>query len=102
MTSTLDMPGAVDVRDDISGDLDGIDDVDLAAEAAGQHHAVDAGRLGTQEPRRDGEEGMATAEYAVGVIAACGFAGLVVKLLSSDDVMQILISLIQKAVSAFL
>lgn len=50
----------------------------------------------------DGEEGMATAEYAVGVIAACGFAGLLVKLLSSDDVMSILISLIQKAVSLFL
>lgn len=50
----------------------------------------------------DGEEGMATAEYAVGVIAACGFAGLLVKLLSSDDVMSILVALIQKAVSLFL
>ena len=91
MTSTL------DTRGDVRGDLDAIDDVDVERLALAR-----VGPGDSAETRRGGEEGMATAEYAVGVIAACGFAGLLVKLLSSDDVMQILVSLIQKAVSLFL
>ena len=31
-----------------------------------------------------GEVGMTTAEYAVGTVSACGFAGLLFKLLTSD------------------
>ncbi|HQR80574.1 MAG TPA: DUF4244 domain-containing protein, partial [Actinomycetota bacterium] len=31
------------------------------------------------------EDGMSTAEYAVGTVAACGFGGILVKLLSSPD-----------------
>jgi hypothetical protein len=31
-----------------------------------------------------GEAGMSTAEYAVGTVSACGFAGLLFKLLTSD------------------
>jgi len=30
------------------------------------------------------EAGMATAEYAVGTVSACGFAGILYKLLTSD------------------
>ncbi len=30
------------------------------------------------------EEGMTTAEYAVGTVGACGFAGILVKLLTSE------------------
>jgi len=70
--------------------------------AAAVHDVADVRDSRDVSGVRDGEEGMATAEYAVGVIAACGFAGLLVKLLSSDDVMSILVSLIQKAVSLFL
>lgn len=43
------------------------------------------------------EEGMSTAEYAVGTVAAAGFGGLLVKLLSSPDVQQLLWGVIQKA-----
>jgi hypothetical protein len=37
-------------------------------------------------PRRlvRAEDGMNTAEYAVGTVSACGFAGLLYKLLTSD------------------
>ena len=45
------------------------------------------------------EDGMSTAEYAVGTVAACGFGGILVKLLSSPDVQQVLWQVIQKAFS---
>ena len=43
------------------------------------------------------EAGMTTAEYAVGTVAACGFAGLLLKLLTSHDVLSLLMKLIAKA-----
>jgi Protein of unknown function (DUF4244) len=43
------------------------------------------------------DDGMSTAEYAVGTVAACGFGGILVKLLSSPDVQQVLWQVIQKA-----
>lgn len=43
------------------------------------------------------EDGMTTAEYAVGTVAACGFAGLLLKLLTSQDVMGLLLKTITKA-----
>ncbi|MCU0278107.1 MAG: DUF4244 domain-containing protein [Candidatus Nanopelagicales bacterium] len=45
------------------------------------------------------EDGMSTAEYAVGTVAACGFGGILVKLLSSPDVQQLLGQVIEKAFS---
>lgn len=45
------------------------------------------------------EEGMSTAEYAVGTVAACGFGGVLVKLLSSPDVQQVLWKVVEKAFS---
>lgn len=45
------------------------------------------------------EEGMSTAEYAVGTVAACGFGGILVKLLSSPDVQALLGQVIEKAFS---
>jgi len=33
-----------------------------------------------------GEDGMSTAEYAVGTVAACAFAGLLFKIVTSDEV----------------
>jgi len=44
-----------------------------------------------------GDAGMTTAEYAVGTVAACGFGGLLIKLLSSDTVMQLLLDVIKHA-----
>jgi len=49
--------------------------------------------------RARSEAGMTTAEYAVGTVAACGFGGLLIKLLSSDTVMQLLLDVIKHAFS---
>jgi hypothetical protein len=43
------------------------------------------------------DAGMTTAEYAVGTVAACGFAGVLYKLITSDLVMSLLKALISKA-----
>jgi hypothetical protein len=40
---------------------------------------------------------MATAEYAVATVAACGFGGILYKLLSSDTVLELLMELVKKA-----
>jgi Protein of unknown function (DUF4244) len=45
------------------------------------------------------EAGMATAEYAVVTLAACGFAGLLVAILRSDAVRGLLLGIIQKALA---
>jgi hypothetical protein len=46
------------------------------------------------------EAGMATAEYAVGIVAACSFAGLLLGILRSPEVRTILFGMIKKALSA--
>jgi len=48
------------------------------------------------------DAGMATAEYAVGTVAACGFGGLLYKLLSSDFANSLLMTLIKRAFSFLL
>lgn len=45
------------------------------------------------------DRGMSTAEYAVGTVAAAGFGGILIKLLSSPDVQELLWSVIQQAFS---
>ena len=45
------------------------------------------------------DAGMATAEYAVVTLAACGFAGLLVAILHSDAVRGLLLGIIQKALA---
>jgi Protein of unknown function (DUF4244) len=57
------------------------------------HHL--AARLGTKA--RDA--GMTTAEYAIGTIAACGFAALLVGILRSSAVKAMLVAIIQRALS---
>jgi hypothetical protein len=47
----------------------------------------------------DREAGMTTAEYAVGTVAACGFSGLLYKVLTSASVLDLLRSVISKAFS---
>jgi hypothetical protein len=49
---------------------------------------------------QDFSAGMATAEYAVGIVAACGFAGLLVTLLKSAEVRTLLFGIIKKALGA--
>jgi hypothetical protein len=53
-----------------------------------------AGRL-----RAGREQGMTTAEYAVGTVAACGFGGLLYKILTSDEVASMIKDLIKRALS---
>lgn len=51
----------------------------------------------TGSGRRDG--GMTTAEYAVGTVAACGFGGVLYKLLTSDSVVKLLKDIIERALT---
>jgi hypothetical protein len=48
---------------------------------------------------RRADEGMTTAEYAVGTVAACGFGGILYKLLTSDTVRSMLKDIIERALS---
>jgi len=43
------------------------------------------------------DEGMITAEYAVGTLAAVAFAGLLLKVLTSDAVRDVLLGIVQRA-----
>ncbi|MFG1947557.1 DUF4244 domain-containing protein [Nonomuraea sp. NPDC048826] len=45
------------------------------------------------------DRGMSTAEYAVGTIAACAFAALLFKVVSSPQVQEMLSSLIDRALN---
>jgi hypothetical protein len=45
------------------------------------------------------DRGMNTAEYAVGTLAAVAFAGLLLKVLTSDSIRQALAGIIQRALS---
>jgi hypothetical protein len=53
-------------------------------------------RLLVARAARD-DDGMSTAEYAVGTVAACGFAGLLLKLLTSPQVLELLTGIVTKA-----
>lgn len=45
------------------------------------------------------EDGMNTAEYAVGTVGACGFAGILYKLLTSDFGQSVLQSIFDKVLT---
>ncbi len=45
------------------------------------------------------ESGMTTAEYAVGTVAACGFGGILYKILTSDEVVSLLKSILRRALT---
>lgn len=46
------------------------------------------------------EDGMTTAEYAVGTVAAAGLGGILIKILTSSEVEHMLLSLFERALSA--
>ena len=50
--------------------------------------------------RAAAEAGMSTAEYAVGTIAACGFAAVLYKIVTSGPVKSALTAVIEKALHA--
>ena len=43
------------------------------------------------------DQGMSTAEYAVGTVAAAAFAGLLFKIVTSSQVRELLLGIIQRA-----
>jgi hypothetical protein len=43
------------------------------------------------------DAGMTTAEYAVGTVAACGFSGVLYKVITSDTVVTLIKDVISKA-----
>ncbi|GAA3703412.1 hypothetical protein GCM10022377_16310 [Zhihengliuella alba] len=70
------------------------DVVDLSQfQDAGQEQLTFAG------PEWAGEQGIATAEFAIVALAAVAFAGVLVTVLSSGDVSELLMGLVQKALS---
>lgn len=56
-------------------------------------------RATTWEKEPSGEEGAATAEYAIATMAAVGFAGLLVVIMRSEEVRQILLELVRSALT---
>jgi hypothetical protein len=54
---------------------------------------------GRRQPRLSGDEGAATAEYAITIMAAVGFAGLLVLILRSGEVQTILTDLVRSALA---
>lgn len=51
-------------------------------------------RMGSAAAR---EDGMTTAEYAVGTVAACGFGGVLYKVITSPEVLGLLRDVIARA-----
>nr|WP_218156113.1 DUF4244 domain-containing protein [Nonomuraea wenchangensis] len=45
------------------------------------------------------ERGMSTAEYAVGTIAACAFAALLMKIVSGTEIAELLTGIISRALN---
>lgn len=45
------------------------------------------------------DSGMTTAEYAVGTVAACGFAGVLWKVVTSDRVSTLLAGVVERALT---
>lgn len=62
---------------------------------------VPGARRRFQRARERGiEAGMATAEYAVGIVAACGFAGLLATILRSAEIRSLLFDIVRKGIHA--
>ncbi|GAA4617746.1 hypothetical protein GCM10023195_79380 [Actinoallomurus liliacearum] len=60
-------------------------------------HIVSALRRRWQARKAD--DGMSTAEYAVGTVAAAAFAGLLFKIVTSSEVRQMLLTIIHRALN---
>ena len=49
--------------------------------------------------RLSSDTGMTTAEYAVGTVAACGFGGILYKILTSEEVGRMLKDILKRALT---
>jgi Protein of unknown function (DUF4244) len=68
-----------------------------AAAAARRSTTRLSGRARLRTAGRDA--GMTTAEYAVGTVAACGFGGVLYKVLTSDAVVTLLSDILRRALT---
>ncbi|MBE6474827.1 MAG: DUF4244 domain-containing protein [Actinomyces succiniciruminis] len=62
-------------------------------------HGTPPGLHDTDAADRDGEAGMATAEYAIGTLAAAAFAGLLLAIMRSGSLTGVLQGIIESALS---
>ena len=60
---------------------------------------ITAAYTAAHAPVGDPEEGASTAEYGIVMLAAVGFAGLLVAILKSDEVREMLLGVIRNALS---
>jgi len=58
-----------------------------------------AGRWAGEDDGGDGEDGMSTAEYAVGTVAACAFAAVLYKVVTGGSVVSALGDLVDRALA---
>lgn len=63
-----------------------------------EHATKPTSRSDSQDPR-EAEEGSTTVEYAIGAVAAAGFAGLLLVVLKSGAVRSALQGIIEKALT---
>ena len=64
-----------------------------------EHQHEQGERHGDRRVRMRGSAGMTTAEYAVGTVAACGFGGVLYKVLTSPEVARMIRDLVDRALS---
>ncbi|WP_433178474.1 DUF4244 domain-containing protein [Actinoallomurus sp. CA-150999] len=55
--------------------------------------------LSSRWRRHGSDDGMSTAEYAVGTVAAAAFAGLLFKIVTSPEVRRMLLAIIHRALN---
>ncbi|NEA35612.1 DUF4244 domain-containing protein [Streptomyces sp. SID13031] len=56
--------------------------------------------VSARRPRKRTERGAATAEYAVTIVAACGFAGILIALFKSPAILTLLKAIVNYALKA--
>lgn len=96
MTDTVDMVRTVDMADRPTAG----GDTDRPGGAPAPAGARQAPAFPPVRGRRAaGDAGMATAEYAIATLAACGFAGLLVLILKGGQVRGLLMAVIERALS---
>jgi hypothetical protein len=71
------------------------EDAVIRNDEVGRGHEVEDGDGRGRGP----DAGMATAEYAIATLAACGFAGLLVAILRGDQVRGLLLDVVQRALT---
>lgn len=97
--------GVNPLPDGVQATPDGVNPTAVASPAAGPaagSRCLARGYRGRRVAHQGGRApdlGMATAEYAIATLAACGFAGMLLALMRSDEVRTLLSGVIRRALS---